>query len=62
VEQLQMKMQICRFLKDESATTAIEYCMIGAAMCAAVVVAMPFITTALTTKFNVLGSSISSFK
>jgi Flp pilus assembly pilin Flp len=50
------------FLKDQSGTTAIEYCMIAAAMCAALVIAMPFITTGVSAKWVTLGSSINSFK
>jgi Flp pilus assembly pilin Flp len=61
-ERVVMKLQICKFLRSEEGTTAIEYCMIGAAMCVACVVAMPFITTAITAKFNVLGSSLYTFK
>jgi pilus assembly protein Flp/PilA len=47
-----------KFLKDESGATAIEYGLIAAAMAVCLLVAMPFITTALTTKFTAIGSSL----
>ena len=50
-----------RFANDESGATAIEYCMIGAAMCICLVFVMPFITTALTANFSKLGSSLRTF-
>jgi pilus assembly protein Flp/PilA len=47
-----------KFLKDEQGATAIEYGLIAAAMAVCLLVAMPFITTALTTKFTKIGSSL----
>jgi pilus assembly protein Flp/PilA len=47
-----------KFLKDESGATAIEYGLIAAAMAVCLLVAMPYITTALSTKFSRIGSSI----
>jgi pilus assembly protein Flp/PilA len=48
---------IC-FLKDEQGATAIEYGLIAAAMAICLLVAMPFITSALTTKFNNIGGAL----
>jgi pilus assembly protein Flp/PilA len=50
-----------KFLKDQEGATAIEYCMIGAAMCICLIFVMPFITTALTANFSKLGSSLRTF-
>jgi pilus assembly protein Flp/PilA len=46
------------FLKDESGATAIEYGLIAAAMAVCLLVAEPYITTALTAKFTSIGSSL----
>jgi pilus assembly protein Flp/PilA len=46
------------FFKNESGATAIEYGLIAAAMAVCLLVAMPYITTALSTKFSTLGSSL----
>jgi pilus assembly protein Flp/PilA len=47
-----------KFLKDESGATAIEYGLIAAAMAVCLLVAMPYITTALNERFSKIGSSI----
>lgn len=57
----QLKSPLKVFLQNEDAATAIEYCMIGAAMTIAIVAAMPLITTALTAKFSVVGSTFKAF-
>ena len=49
-----------KFLKDESGATAIEYGLIAAAMCLALITAMPFITSALNTKFSSIAGHINS--
>jgi len=49
-----------RFVKDESGATAIEYGLIAAAMGLALVVAMPYLATAVSTKFTSLADHISS--
>ncbi len=46
------------FLKNDSGATAIEYGLIAAAMSVCLLVAMPYITTAMTTKFSKIGSSL----
>jgi pilus assembly protein Flp/PilA len=51
-------MEMKKFINDESGATAIEYGLIAAAMAVCLLVAMPFITTALTTKFTKIGSSL----
>ncbi len=47
-----------KFLKDELGATAVEYGLIAAAMAVCLLLAMPYITTALSTKFSKIGSSI----
>jgi pilus assembly protein Flp/PilA len=51
---------IMRFVKDESGATAIEYGLIAAAMGLALVVAMPILASAVTSKFGSLAAHISS--
>ena len=43
-----------KFWRDESAVTAIEYALIGAAMAVMLVVASPLIATAVNGKFTVI--------
>jgi Flp pilus assembly pilin Flp len=50
------------YFKSENGATAIEYCMIGAALCVCLIAAMPSITGALTTRYGTIGTSITSFK
>jgi pilus assembly protein Flp/PilA len=47
-----------KFIKDESGATAIEYGLIAAAMAVCLLTAMPYITAALVTKFNNIGSAL----
>ena len=47
-----------KFVKDDTGATAIEYGLIAAAMAVCLLLAMPYITTGLTTKFSKIGSSI----
>jgi pilus assembly protein Flp/PilA len=49
-----------KFFKDESGATAIEYALIAAAMGLALVTVMPTLGNTLETKFNAIGTSISS--
>ena len=49
-----------KFLKDESGATAIEYGLIAAAMATCLLIAMPFVTNALTSKFNNIGLKINA--
>jgi pilus assembly protein Flp/PilA len=51
-------MDMKKFINDESGATAIEYGLIAAAMAVCLLAAMPKITTALTTKFTSIGSSL----
>ncbi|MDE2444871.1 MAG: Flp family type IVb pilin [Alphaproteobacteria bacterium] len=46
------------FLNDQSGATAIEYGLIAAAMAACLLTAMPYITNALTKKFNNIGAAL----
>jgi pilus assembly protein Flp/PilA len=46
------------FLKNDSGATAVEYGLIAAAMAVCLLLAMPYITTAMSTKFSKVGSSI----
>ena len=48
------------FLKNEDGATAIEYAMIAAAMAVALVIAMPFITSSITSKFNNVAVKINT--
>jgi pilus assembly protein Flp/PilA len=47
-----------KFLKNESGATAIEYGLIAAAMAVCLIIIEPYITTALSTKFSSIGSSL----
>ena len=47
-----------KFLKDESGATAIEYGLIAAAMAVCLLTAMPYITSALSWRFNNIGDAI----
>jgi pilus assembly protein Flp/PilA len=49
-----------KFLKDESGATAIEYGLIASFMCVCLLVALPYVTTALTGKFLTIGQKITS--
>jgi pilus assembly protein Flp/PilA len=49
-----------KFLADESGATAIEYGLIAAAMGLALVTAMPYITSAIVSKFQGIGTQISN--
>ena len=49
-----------KFLKNESGATAIEYVLIAAAMAAVLVAVMPSFSTALSTKFGTVTSSVST--
>jgi pilus assembly protein Flp/PilA len=46
------------FMKDQNGATAIEYGLIAAAMAVCLLTAMPYITNALTTKFNNIGEAL----
>jgi len=52
--------KLVRFAKDESGATAIEYGLIAAAMAVCLIAAMPFIRTAILSKFTSIGASIKS--
>lgn len=61
VKLVELKMnKFLRFVKDESGATAIEYGLIAAAMGLALVVAMPILASAVTSKFGSLAAHISS--
>jgi pilus assembly protein Flp/PilA len=47
-----------KFLNDQSGATAIEYGLIAAAMAVCLLTAMPYITNALTRKFNNIGAAL----
>ena len=47
-----------KFLKDESGVTAIEYSLIAAAMCVALIVAMPLISNNIQTAFTNLANHV----
>jgi pilus assembly protein Flp/PilA len=49
-----------KFMKDESGATAIEYGLIASFMAVCLVVALPYVTTALTGKFVTIGSKITA--
>jgi pilus assembly protein Flp/PilA len=51
-----------KFLNDESGATAIEYGLIAAAMGLALITAMPFISSAVVTKFTSIGTHIQTGK
>jgi Flp pilus assembly pilin Flp len=50
------------FIKDESGTTAIEYCLIGAAIAVALVASYPSVTAALSTKVSAIAPMITNGK
>jgi pilus assembly protein Flp/PilA len=52
--------KLVRFVNDESGATAIEYGLIAAAMAVCLIAAMPFIKTAIITKFTSIGTAIKS--
>jgi pilus assembly protein Flp/PilA len=52
--------KLVRFVNDESGATAIEYGLIAAAMAVCLIAAMPFIKTAITTKFTSIGAAIKT--
>ena len=49
---------ISRFLKDETAATAIEYGLIAAGIAIAIISAVKGVGTALSTKFTAISSSL----
>lgn len=49
-----------KFMKDESGATAIEYGLIAAAMATCLLLAMPYISNAVTGKFNNIGAKLTS--
>ena len=49
---------ISRFLKDETAATAIEYGLIAAGIAIAIVSAVKGVGTALSTKFTAISTSL----
>jgi pilus assembly protein Flp/PilA len=52
--------KLVNFVKDESGATAIEYGLIAAAMAVCLITAMPFIKTAIVTKFTTIGTQIKN--
>ena len=48
-----------KFLKDESGATAIEYGLIAAAMAVCLLTAMPYITSALVSRFNNIAVAVA---
>jgi pilus assembly protein Flp/PilA len=52
--------KLVRFVNDESGATAIEYGLIAAAMAVCLIAAMPFIKTAIITKFTSIGTAIKT--
>jgi pilus assembly protein Flp/PilA len=51
-----------KFLKDDRGATAIEYCLIGAAMSIMLVTSFPAVSTALSGKFSGIGPAITAGK
>jgi pilus assembly protein Flp/PilA len=49
---------VSRFIKDESGATAIEYALIAAGIAIAIISAVNGVGTALSTKFNLISSSL----
>ena len=49
-----------KFINDESGATAIEYGLIAAAMGLMLVIAMPFLATAVSGVFNKLASGLNN--
>jgi pilus assembly protein Flp/PilA len=52
--------KLVRFVNDESGATAIEYGLIAAAMAVCLITAMPYIKSAITTKFQSIGTAIKT--
>ena len=53
-----MRKLVSRFLADQSAATAIEYCLIAAGLSIVIVVAVSGIGTTLSGKFTSVNSSL----
>ncbi|NOJ45680.1 Flp family type IVb pilin [Bradyrhizobium archetypum] len=53
-----MRRLLARFVDDERGATAIEYCMIAAGISIMIVTAVNGIGSALSTKFNEVGTSL----
>ena len=53
-----MNLVIARFLKDESAATAIEYGLIAAGIAVAIVTVVTTVGTNLTTTFTSVGNAV----
>jgi pilus assembly protein Flp/PilA len=51
-----------KFLKDESGATAIEYCLIAAAMAIMLVTSFPALSDALSGKLTSVGSALAAVK
>ena len=51
-----------KFMSNQNGATAIEVCIISAAMAVFLIAAMPSITTGLTTNFTSVGTRISTGK
>jgi pilus assembly protein Flp/PilA len=57
-----LKASVSPFLKNQNGATAIEYSMIAAAMTIAIIAAMPLISDPLSSKFSLVGSTITNIK
>jgi pilus assembly protein Flp/PilA len=53
-----MRQLICRFLRDESGATAIEYCLIAAGISIVIVVAVNGMGSTLNNSFTSVNTSI----
>jgi pilus assembly protein Flp/PilA len=53
-----MRQLICRFLRDESGATAIEYCLIAAGISMVIVVAVNGMGSTLNNSFTSVNTSI----
>jgi pilus assembly protein Flp/PilA len=49
---------VCRFLKDESGATAIEYALIATGIAIAIIASVQGVGTALKTKFGTISTSL----
>ena len=54
-----MKTLFARFMKDESGATAIEYALIAAGICIAIITAVNALGTAISSKFDTIKNSLN---
>jgi pilus assembly protein Flp/PilA len=59
-QELSMRKQVYRLLKDEAGVTAIEYGLIAALIAIVIITAVTLVGTSLQTIFNVVGTTLNN--